>query len=58
MEENKLTELKEAVNQFLWQRLPEKATLKEAEDIAVMIYYKLVECYERHEKKNIIEERS
>lgn len=54
MEENKLTELKEAVNQFLWQRLPEKATLKEAEDIAVMIYYKLVESYERHEKPNVI----
>lgn len=53
MEHDKLTELKEAVNQFLWQRLPEQATLKESEDIAVRIYYMLVECHEKYKKNQV-----
>jgi hypothetical protein len=54
MNENKLTEIKEAVNQFLWQRLPDKTTLKDAEWISCNIYQLIVNEYQKYEVKNEI----
>lgn len=37
------TELKEAVNQFLWRYLPEHATLRQSEELACAIFSKIME---------------